>query len=163
MKFKNIYFLVGTLCLGIMLCAAGAFMLFAGAHTYGELREELAKERLEVQDPNILLTYPDARAPEGVEVPKVLIDTAREAEAQAEVIQTHVLALTGGKTYSELARDDPNRATYLNAVTLRTALHQAHIGFEVTMFVLGMGAILAALGVAVLALGLPLVRMNAKK
>ena len=163
MNIKRWYLLLGTLGLGLVLFASGLVMVTAGMHTRTELRDELVKEKLMVSDPAILLTYPDAQAPEGVEVPKVLIDTAKEAELQATVIQTHVLKSTGGKTYSELPRDDPNRALYLAAVTLRTALHQAHIGFEITNLVMGIGVLFAALGGAILAFGVPAVHWCTKR
>jgi hypothetical protein len=54
-----------------------------------------------------------------------------EAKAQADAIKAHMLKTTGGKTYAELSRDDPNRATYLNSVTLRTALMESYLAFKV--------------------------------
>jgi hypothetical protein len=114
----------------------------------------LVDERLEVQDPMILLTFEGARAPEGVEVPTVLIDTAIEADAQARVIRTQTLSSTDGKTYSEMDREDPGRQLYITSLTLQNSLHQAHIGLELSRLVLA----LTGLGLGILVLWLPVVR-----
>ena len=76
-----------------------------------------------------------------------------EAKAQAEIIRQHVLTQTGGKTYAELARDDPNRATYLNSVTLRTALMESYLAFKIADLVQGVGLIIVLLGLSHIALG----------
>jgi hypothetical protein len=147
----------GTVLLGAAFLVGGLFVAYQGWHTRTEMVEDLTNERLMVQDPTILLTYEGARAPEGVEVREVLIDTSMEADAQARVIRTHVLGITEGKTYSEMDREDPARATYLSAVTLETALHLAHTGLELSLFVIGVGVAFVGLGAGILVLGLPLV------
>jgi len=70
---------------------------------------------------------------------------------------------TDGKTYGEMDRDDPNRDLYLNALTLQSALHQAHISFEITRLVTGLGAIIIVLGVGTLVLGVPLAYLSMKR
>jgi hypothetical protein len=154
----NRYFAWGTALLGIAFLAAGILMLVQGNHTRTEVVESLRAEKLEVGDPEILLSYEGARAPEGVEVPTVLIDTSMEAHYQALVIRTHTLNTTGGLTYSEMDREDPNRDFYLNSLTLQNSLHQAHVSLEVTRMVLGIGVAFAGLGLGILLIGLPTVR-----
>lgn len=151
-------FIWGTVALGAAFLIAGLALVYAGLHTQDEVVGRLREERLEVEDPAILLTYEGARAPEGVEVPLVLIDTSAEADAQAMVIHEHTMAITGGKTYSEMDREDPARATYITSVTLQGALHQAHVSLELTLFVIGVGVAFTGLGLYTLVLGLPLVR-----
>jgi hypothetical protein len=146
-----------TILFGVAFLVAGAFVAYQGYHTREHLIEDLTNERLVVQDPTILLTYEGARAPEGVEVPEVTIDTAMEADAQARVIRTHTLGITEGKTYSEMDREDPARATYITSLTLQTSLHLAHIGLELSLFVIGVGVAFAGIGAATLVIGLPLV------
>ena len=128
---------------------AGLVMGAVGFTARGEVTQALVDERLKVPNPQVLLTYPGARAPEGVEVPTVLIDTPELAVAQAKVIQTHTLAITGGKTYSEMDREDPARATSLTAVTLRSALMQARLGFDISLLVMGLGALFVLSGTAI--------------
>jgi hypothetical protein len=60
---------------------------------------------------------------------------------------------TGGKTYAELGRDDPLRTTYLQSVTLRTALMESYLAFKVADLVMGMGLIVALLGASQVVLG----------
>jgi hypothetical protein len=50
-------------------------------------------------------------------------------------------------------RNDPARATYLNSVTLRTALMESYLAFKVSDLVLGMGVIVVLLGLSHVALG----------
>ena len=63
------------------------------------------------------------------------------------------MTMTGGKTYAELARDDPLRATYLQSVTLRTALMESYLAFKVADLVMGVGLIVALLGASQVVLG----------
>lgn len=155
---KKWMFSLATVALGLAFLLGGAFVLYQGLHTQDEVVESLRAERLEAQDPCILLTYEGARAPEGVEVPRVLVDTAEEAHCQALVIRTHTLSITGGKTYSELDREDPNRAVWVTSLTLQNSLHQAHVSLELTRFVLGVGVAFLGVGIYILFFGVPLVR-----
>ena len=151
-------FIWGTVALGVAFFVAGGLLVWLAFHQQGHIVEDMRNENITTQDPRILLTYEGARAPEGVEVPLVTIDTAELADAQARVIRVHTLAITGGKTYSEMDREDPARATYISSLTLQTTLHQAHLGMEITNLVMGIGAAFAGFGAYVLVLGLPMVR-----
>jgi len=148
----------GSALVGVAFVVAGLIMGYLGWHSRTEITDNLIAENLNVQDPAILLTYEGARAPEGVEVPMVLVDTAAKADLEAQVIHTHVLGITGGQTYTELDREDPGRATYVTALTLQTALHLAHSGLELSLFVIGVGVAFTGLGLSILVLGLPLIR-----
>lgn len=168
-KLARWYLLLGTFVLGVVLLASGLYMVMQGRQARSEVREALAAEKVNAPDPSILLTYPDARAPEGVTVPIVLVDTADEARGEAEAIRTHTLTATGGKTWSELPSQiedpanpgkmipNPLRNTFIQGLTLRTSLYQAHIGFEIGRLIIGLGALFAVLGGGVIALGSPLV------
>src|SRR3990172_2005233 len=147
----------GATLMGLAFLIGGVVMVGMGYHTQGELVQDLRNENLEVADPAILLTYEGARAPEGVEVPMVVIDTAMEAHNQALVIRTHTLSSTEGKTYSQMGREDLNRDFYLKSLTLQTSLHLAHTGLELTLFVMGTGVAFAGLGAGILLIGLPIV------
>lgn len=148
----------GTALFGLAFLVGGAFVVLQGLHTQQEVVADLSAEHIEGQDPCTLLTYEGARPPEGVEVPRVLVDTAEEAHCQALVIRTHTLSITGGKTYSELGREDPNRALWVTSLTLQNALHQAHVSLELTRFVLGVGVAFLGVGIYTLFFGVPLVQ-----
>lgn len=70
----------------------------------------------------------------------------------AQVIDQHAKAATGGKTYAELAQDDPLRGTAMNASFLRASLFTSVVAYGVAAFAVGMGIVLLLLGVAVKAL-----------
>jgi hypothetical protein len=130
---------LGAIGFGLVLVASGAFMVYQGRVAHNDVRDTLADERI--------ISSEDA------DIPLAEVDSAAEAKAQAEAIREHALALSGGKTYAEMARDDPNRATYLNSVTLRTALMESYLAFKVGDLVVGVGIIIALMGLSHVALG----------
>ena len=140
MKFLTKWAWVGAVAFGIGLVGAGAFMVTEAFSAHDDVRDALAAERI--------ITAEDA------EIPLAKVDTAAEAKAQADVIQHHALTITEGKTYAELDRADPRRATYLQAVTLRTALMESYLAFKVADLVAGVGVIVALLGASQVVLGL---------
>ena len=114
-------------------------MIYEGRTAHNDVRDTLADERI--------ISAKDA------DIPLAEIDSPAEAKAQAEIIRVHALEASGGKTYAEMDRADPNRATYLNSVTLRTALMESYLAFKVGDLVVGMGAIVVLLGLSHVALG----------
>lgn len=140
MSFISKWAWVGAVAFGLVLGASGIYMIGEARSAHDEVRDALAAEKI--------ITAEDA------EIPLVPVDTAAEAKAQADIIQTHALKITEGKTYSELDRSDPRRNTYLQAVTLRTALMESYLAFKVAELVQGVGAIVALLGGSHVVLGL---------
>ena len=131
---------IGALLLGIALIGAGAFMVYEGRSAHNEVRDTLADEKI--------VSSEDAG------IPVAPVTGPAEAKAQAEAIKTHMLTTTGGKTYAEMDRNDPNRAQYLNSVTLRTALMESYTAFKTADLVAGVGIIVILLGGSQIALGL---------
>ena len=130
---------LGAIGFGLVLVASGVFMVYEGRAAHNDVRDTLAEERI--------ISSEDAA------IPLAEVDSAAEAKAQAEVIRKHALDQSGGKTYAEMDRSDPNRATYLNSVTLRTALMESYLAFKVGDLVVGVGAIVALLGLSHVVLG----------
>lgn len=114
----------------------GAVFVVAGGTTWAVVSSNLRAQDITVAE--------DASAFAGQ-----LVDTPWEAWAQADIIDHHALEATEGKTYSQMDRDDPARATAMNGALLRSALFTSVIGFGVSLLVVGVGAIVAALGFAV--------------
>ena len=139
MKLLTKWAWIGAVAFGFVLVGAGVFMMYEGRTAHDDVRDTLADERI--------ISSEDAA------IPLAEIDSAAEAKAQAEIIRAHALEQSGGKTYAEMARDDPNRPTYLNSVTLRTALMESYLAFKVGDLVVGMGAIVVLLGLSHVALG----------
>ena len=126
------YIWIAPLVLGLVFIGAGIYMLTEGIRAKDEVRDAVVSEGI--------ITSEDAR------IPNVLVDNAAKAKAEADVIEVHYLEITGGKTYAELDRDDPNRDTAFRAVQLRTSLNLAVMGFKVSDLVIGMSAFMIVMG-----------------
>jgi len=130
---------LAALALGICLSSGGIFMLVRGVDVRNQIRDELRAEQI--------TTSQDASKP------GVLVDDAETAKAQADAIKQHTLGTWG--PYSQLPRDDPRRAQFVDGVALRSALNMAVMGFGVTELVIGAGAIVLVAGLATLFLAAP--------
>ncbi len=82
---------------------------------------------------------------------------------QADIINHHALEASGGKTYAELDREDPLRATVMNGSFLRTSLFSSVIAFGVAFFAGGMGILWGLMGFALLKLAPKTAVVEAKK
>jgi hypothetical protein len=131
---------LGLVAFGLILVGSGLFMIYEGKQARDDVTNTLAAERIITS--------------ENAEIPLVRVTGPEEAKAQADIIKEDALRATGGKTWAELDRNDPNRQTYLTSVTLRTALMQSYIAFKVADLVMGVGALVAVLGAAQAVLGL---------
>jgi hypothetical protein len=135
MKYLNMarhWFWVAPLLLGIAFIAGGIYMVVEGREAKDEVRDAIVQE-------NIVTTEDSA-------IPNVQVTNAETAKAQADVIEQHYLEATGGRTYSELDRDDPLRETAFQASSLRTSLNLAVMGFRISDLVIGMGFFIVAVG-----------------
>jgi hypothetical protein len=68
------------------------------------------------------------------------------AYCEAEIINTHALEATGGLTYAELDREDPLRATAMNASFLRASLFTSVVAFGVAGMAILMGIVFMLIG-----------------
>jgi hypothetical protein len=123
--------------LSILVIVAGAVFIVAGAVTWFVVRDQLADEKIVVSD--------DAAHFGGWDV-----DGPFTAYAEADVIEKHALESSGGKTYSELGRDDPTRQTVMTASFLRSSLFTSVVAFGVAFMAAGLGLVLIGIGIALL-------------
>lgn len=72
------------------------------------------------------------------------------AEERVSRINHHALEASGGKTYAQLDREDPVRATMMNASFLRASLFTSVLAFGVSAMAMGMGLLLGLIGLALL-------------
>lgn len=112
--------------IGVLAIIAGIVMIIAGGVTWGVVRSQLVAENITIPD--------DAAMFAGKTV-----DGPLDAYFQADIINKHALDGSGGKTYAELDREDPARATVMNASFLRTSLFSSIIAFGVAAFAAGVG------------------------
>lgn len=119
--------------LGLVSILIGLLMVLAGGVTWGMVSAKLAAENITVSK--------DAPMFAGAKVTGPL-----EAFVQADVIAGHALKATGGKSYAELAQDDPLRQTAMTASFLRSSLFTSVIAFGVALFAIGVGVLAIVLG-----------------
>jgi hypothetical protein len=123
----------------VLLTIAGIFLIVAGAGTWYTVSDQLAAEQITVSD--------DASCQAGQAVNGPL-----EAFCQADIINTHALESTGGKTYAQLDREDPLRAVAQSASFLRASLFTSVVAFGVAAFAMGVGVLSLLTGMGISAL-----------
>lgn len=140
---------------GIASFIVGLVLLIAGVGTWTMVSSQLADEQITVAE--------DARWFAGDQVRGPLT-----AYSQADIINTHALHATEGRTYAELgdamSEVDPEseeftelqaqRTTVMNASFLRASLFTSVLAFGVSVMVMGLGVILALTGLAIRKLAL---------
>jgi hypothetical protein len=125
--------------ISILLIAAGALLVVGGAATWITVRSQLVAENITIPD--------DAMAFGGN-----VVNGPLDAYVQADIINKHALEGSGGKTYAELDREDPARASVMNGSFLRASLFTSVIAFGVAAFAAGMGVLFVLTGYALRAL-----------
>ena len=120
--------------MGTLVIVAGIIFAVAGVGTWAAVQYNLAQENITVADD----------APYFAGDP---VDGPLTAFVQAEVINTHYLESTGGKTYAELDREDPLRDVAMNASFLRASLFTSVVSFGVAVMAVGLGVVMVLTGV----------------
>ncbi|WP_298742537.1 aromatic ring-opening dioxygenase LigA [uncultured Microbacterium sp.] len=120
---------------GILGILGGIALIVAGIVVWVIVSSQLRAENITIPD--------DAMAFQGQTVAGPFT-----AYVQADIIQYHALGASGGKTYAELAQDDPVRATMMNASFLRASLFTSVVSFGVAAFAMGIGILSILFGLA---------------
>ena len=141
MNVKKV-FPIALVLLGLVFLGAGAYTIARGFDARDQVRDELVAQNI--------------TTPEDASIPGVRVDDPASARSMADIIQVHAMEATGGLTYSEMERDDPNREVAFQAASLRTSLYTSVMAFEVANLVLGLGAMIAVTGLAVGGVGVAL-------
>ena len=124
---------------GWLAILAGAVMIAAGGVVWGMVSNQLAAEQITVSEDAAFLAGSQVQGP-------------LTAFAQADIINHHALQASGGKTYAQLDKEDPVRATMMNASFLRASLFTSVVSFGVAAFAMGTGLMLGLIGWAITAL-----------
>ncbi len=111
----------------------GSVLVLAGIGTWIVVSTTLANQNITVSD--------DADCLAGDEVNGPL-----SAFCQARVIEKHTLDSTGGKTYSELDREDPLREVAMNSAFLQSSLFTSVVAFGVAGMAILMGIVFVLIG-----------------
>ena len=128
--------------LGLVVVIAGCIMSVAGLLTWFLVQDQLSDENITVSDDA------DNFAGDPVEGPFT-------AYAEADAIEGHALEASGGKTYAELAQDDPTRDTVMTASFLRSSLFTSVVAFGVAAMAFALGLVLVVIGLALVSLAAP--------
>jgi hypothetical protein len=120
----------------ISAIVGGIIMAVAGVITWVVVSNTLSAQKITVAD--------DASCLAGDTV-----DGPFSAYCQADVIDKHTLDITGGKTYAELDREDPLRATAMDSAFLQASLFTSVVAFGVAAMAFGVGIILTLIGFAI--------------
>ena len=114
-------------------------MIVGGGVVWGVVSSQLAAEQITVAEDASFLAGAPVVGP-------------FSAYAQADIINHHALEMADGNTYAELDKEDPLRATVMNASFLRTSLFTSVVSFGVSAFAIGMGVLSGLFGWALLTL-----------
>ncbi len=113
---------------GILGMLGGALLIIVGIIVWSTVSSQLRAENITVPE--------DAIAFQGQTVAGPFT-----AYVQADIIQHHALEASDGKTYAQLDREDPVRATMMNASFLRASLFTSVVSFGVSAFAMGIGVL----------------------
>lgn len=142
---------------GVVLLAAGAAMLLRGRAGQGQIRHELSAQQIVFPPaddlPAALTRYAGRR-----------VTTGNHARAFSDLIASHLAQATAGRTYAQIAdewqaagRTDQRltrlRETAFMGETLRGSLLGAYQAWQLTTLAIGLGGLLAAVGLVFLAMG----------
>lgn len=116
-----------------ILSFAGYGFIAAGVAGYAAVRQQLVAENITV--------HPDVKPLAGKKVADPVT-----AYAQADIVNRHALAMTGGMPFAELPMDAPERATVLMAANVRSSLLTSVLSFGVSGLAAGTGVLAVAAG-----------------
>ena len=119
----------------ITAIVVGIIMAIAGVVTWVVVSNTLSDQKITVAD--------DANCAAGDEVNGPI-----SAYCQADIIDQHTLDITGGLTYAELDREDPNRATAMDSAFLQASLFTSVVAFGVAAMAFVVGIVLTLIGFA---------------
>src|SRR6476619_1241033 len=120
----------------ITAIVVGIVMAVAGVLTWVVVGNTLSDQKITVSQDADCLAGDDVNGP-------------FSAYCQAMVINKHTMGITGGKTYTEVAKDDPNRATAMDSAFLQASLFTSVVAFGVAAMAFVLGIVLALIGLAI--------------
>ena len=128
--------------LGTLVVAAGVLLAASGAGTWAMVQTSLGDERITV-------------AEDAAHFGGQLVNGPLTAYYQADIIEKHALESSKGKTYAELERTDPARATVMNGSFLRASLFTSVVSFGIAGMAMGLGLVFVLIGLALRTIARP--------
>lgn len=121
---------IGSLVLGVIL-------ILGGIGTWTLVNNTLGEQRITVPEgDDYMFPGREVRGP-------------FTAYAQTQAIELHTMRITDGQTYAELDREDPRRATAMNASFLQASLFTSILAFGVSAMAIGMGVLFVLIGLGI--------------
>lgn len=111
----------------------GVLLIAGGIGTWVMVSTTLGEEQITVSDDATCLAGNDVNGP-------------FSAYCEAQIIEEHALNATGGLTYAQLDREDPLRATAMNASFLRASLFTSVVAFGVAGMAILIGLLFILIG-----------------
>jgi hypothetical protein len=138
---------------GLALIVAGPIMIYEGVHGQSQIRDELSAQKIAFPEKGDKSLPADLQSYAGQKV-----TTGPQAKAYADMVEEHVMKTTGGLTYSQVsakwiaggmkdAQLGQVRQTAFMGESLRGSLMSAYQAWELTLLVMGLGALFTALAV----------------
>ena len=119
--------------LALLVMIGGIVLALGGAATWGLVQTSLSAEKITVAE--------DARWFAGDAV-----DGPFTAYSEADIIEHHAMEASEGRTYAELDREDPVRATVMNGSFLRASLFTSVVSFGIAAMAMGLGVLFVLIG-----------------
>jgi hypothetical protein len=141
-----------VLLIGVVNIALGITFISIGVAKQNYMTSVMKEEK-------ITLGIPDSKIAAGE-----VIDTMGEAQAAGDVVRGHRHGIA--PTYGDLLGGekfnpgDPKQLTYAQAMNIENYLYLATNSYGVTYLTMGLGAVLIAIGLALMGLGLVLFNWN---
>ncbi len=138
---------------GLALLVAGPIMIYQGVHGQSEIRSQLTAQKIQFPNKGDSSLPKDLQGFAGQKV-----TTGPQAKAYADMVEEHVMKTTGGLTYSEVSSKwiaggmkdaalGQTRQTAFMGESLRGSLMSAYQAWELTLLVIGLGALFTCLSV----------------
>ena len=140
---------------GLVSLVMGILFALTGAITWGVITAQLSDERITTPGDSFM--------------PGVAVNNPIAALAQADIINKHALKASNGMTYAQLGAEankakaagdtakaeelTKQRTTVMNGSFLRASLFTSVLAYGVSLFALGVGAVLIVLGWALTKVG----------
>ena len=125
---------VAAVLVGIAFVAVGITFITLGLDAKDEIRTAMIAE--------------DVRTGDDASIPNALVQDAETARVQEATLTEHTRGANG--TYTSMDREDPNRESYLKALTMRNSLNLSIMGFGVSDLAIGVGLVSILMGASTL-------------
>ena len=148
MKRLRVYGAILVVVLSIVSITVGAVFVAQGLDTKQFIVDGLRSEK-------VTLGIEESVVKSGE-----VVDTLEEAKVAAATITQHLRDRYG--TYADTKQGSPERATYLDGLTLVNSLNEAAMGFGMVTMIIVSGVLLIIMGLATGTVGLAMVQIARK-